>query len=102
MIHDNLIQLRPWSEGDLPLLHKLLGDPAMTEHIGGPETAEQIIKRHGRYLALTNPDEDQMFAILVDGEPAGSIGYWLRESPGGTVYETGWSVLPAYQGRGVA
>jgi RimJ/RimL family protein N-acetyltransferase len=102
MTDDNLIQLRPWAEGDLPLLHKLMGDPAMTEHLGGPETPEQIVKRHARYLALTDPTEDQMFAILVDEQPAGSIGYWRREEQEQFVYETGWSVLTDYQGGGVA
>src|SRR5215813_13928221 len=96
------IHLRQWSEGDLPLLHQLLGDSAMTEHLGGPETAEQIVLRHGRYLALTDPTEGQMFVILADGEPVGSIGYWEKEEQAQTVYETGWSVVPAYQGRGIA
>jgi RimJ/RimL family protein N-acetyltransferase len=98
------VQLRPWSDEDLPLLHSLLGNAEMTEHLGGPETPEQIVKRHGRYLALADPAEDQMFAILVGphAEPAGSIGYWPREEQGQSVYETGWSVLPSFQGQGVA
>jgi len=33
-----LISLRPWAEQDLPLLERLMGDPAMTEYLGGPET----------------------------------------------------------------
>jgi RimJ/RimL family protein N-acetyltransferase len=98
------IQLRRWSEADLPLLHQLLGDPVMTEHIGGAETSTQIEQRHQRYLNLTDPERDQMFAILVgvDAAPAGSIGYWEREGEGEVVYETGWSVLPAFQGQGIA
>jgi hypothetical protein len=35
------VRLEPWGEGDLPLLEKLMGDPAMTEHLGGPETPEE-------------------------------------------------------------
>jgi len=31
------IELRPWSPDDLDLMIALLGDPAMTEHLGGPE-----------------------------------------------------------------
>jgi hypothetical protein len=31
-------RIEPWGEDDLPLLEKLLGDPAMTEHLGGPES----------------------------------------------------------------
>ena len=40
--HAMSIQLRPWSEGDLPLLEKLMGDPEMTVFLGGSENAEQL------------------------------------------------------------
>ena len=43
------IRIEPWAEGDLPLLEKMLGDPAMTEHLGGPEPLEKIAERQGRY-----------------------------------------------------
>jgi RimJ/RimL family protein N-acetyltransferase len=45
-----------------------------------------------------------MFKIVeaATGESVGSIGYWDRESTEGQVYETGWAVLPAFQGRGIA
>ena len=43
------VRIEPWGEGDLPLLEALLGDPAMTEHIGGPESHEQLIERQARY-----------------------------------------------------
>ena len=32
------VRIEPWAAGDLPLLEQLLGDPAMMEHLGGPET----------------------------------------------------------------
>jgi RimJ/RimL family protein N-acetyltransferase len=32
----------------------------------------------------------------------GSIGFWRRDWQGEQVYETGWAVLPAFQGRGIA
>jgi RimJ/RimL family protein N-acetyltransferase len=32
----------------------------------------------------------------------GNIGYWEREWHGATVYETGWNVVPEFQGRGIA
>jgi RimJ/RimL family protein N-acetyltransferase len=35
-------------------------------------------------------------------ETAGSIGYWPITWNGAEVYETGWSVLPTHQGRGLA
>ena len=96
--------MRLWAAEDLALLHQLLGDPSMTAHLGGPESAEQIARRHERYLHLADSSADRMYAILAGSalEPAGSVGYWEKEWQDQTVYETGWSVLPAFQGKGIA
>ena len=96
------VLLRPWSVGDLPLLEKLLGDPEMMAYLGGPETPEQIARRHQRYLQL--PETDHMFKIISNttSEPLGSIGYWDRTWQDKPIYETGWFILPAYQGHGIA
>ena len=87
-----------WGEGDAPLLQRLVGDPAMMVHLGGPESAENLAERQGRY---EQPDSG-MFRIVCDGEGCGSVGFWEKEWREGTVYEVGWSVLPAFQGRGIA
>jgi RimJ/RimL family protein N-acetyltransferase len=92
------IQLESWSEQDQPLLQQLLGVPEMTEHVGGPEGADKIAERQARYQV---PGSRQ-YRIVVDGEDAGWVGYWEREWLGEKVWETGWSVLPGFQGRGVA
>src|SRR5512133_1032106 len=96
------VALRPWAPGDLPLLTRLLGDPAMTEHVGGPETPEQLAARHDRYLASVRPGG--VFAVVSGPErtPAGWVGYWESQWQGATVWETGWHVLPEFQRRGVA
>lgn len=97
------VSLRYWSVKDLPLLERTVGDPGMMAFLGGPETPEKIRNRHKRYL--TNPDgAGRMFVILVDpGEvPAGTIGYWEREWRGELSWETGWMVLPEFQGKGIA
>ena len=98
------VRLEPWSEGDLPLLEKLLGDPDMMQHLGGPETQEQILRRHQRYVHLPESGIDHMFKIIwvPDGEAVGNIGYWRKNWRDRPVYETGWLVLPTYQGRGIA
>jgi len=98
------VDIRPWSEGDLPLLERLMGDPAMTKHLGGVETPEKIRQRHERYYRISDAEKGSMFVIVVGPErlPAGSIGYWEREWQGQQVWETGWSVLPEFQGKGVA
>lgn len=90
------MRIEPWDEGDLGLLERLIGDPAMMEHLGGPESGAKIAERHGRYL--TDP---RMFKI-VDAEPVGWVGYWERSWREQEVYEIGWAVLPAFQGRGYA
>jgi RimJ/RimL family protein N-acetyltransferase len=95
------VRLEPWGEGDLPLLRRLMGDPAMTEHLGGPESEEKLVRRQARYELL---DTGAMFKIVdeASGEPAGSVGYWEKEWRDGTVWETGWMVVPELQGRGIA
>jgi peptidoglycan/xylan/chitin deacetylase (PgdA/CDA1 family) len=83
----------PWGPEDEPLLHGLLGDPAMMLHLGGPESREKIAERQARYAK-----DPRQHKIVVDGQGAGWVGYWER----GDDYEIGWSVLPGFQGRGVA
>ncbi len=92
------VALVAWAEGDAPLLERLLGDPSMMEHLGGPESAEQIEGRHRRYAA----DPGRLYKVVADGEDAGWVGYWERAWRGETVFEMGWAAPPEHQGRGVA
>jgi RimJ/RimL family protein N-acetyltransferase len=94
------VRLEPWGKGDLPLLEKCVGDPAMMEHLGGPESPEKIAERQARY----EQPGSQQFKIVdeASGEGAGWVGYWDREWQGERVYEIGWSVIPEFQGRGIA
>ena len=66
-------------------------------HIGGAESAEKIAERQQRYLKLPF-----QFRIVDGDHPAGWVGFWEREWRGEQIYEIGWSVLPAFQGRGLA
>ncbi|MFC7763137.1 TSUP family transporter [Catellatospora bangladeshensis] len=93
-----VVRLVPWAEGDLALLRRI-NTPEMKRYVGGPETDEQVEARHRRYLALGT---GQMFRVelVASGDAAGTIGHWEREWHGERVYETGWSVLPEFQGRG--
>ncbi|MBW5421783.1 GNAT family N-acetyltransferase, partial [Streptomyces sp. BG9H] len=96
------LRLEPWSdEGGLALLTGL-NTPEMTEHLGGPETPEKLADRHLRYLRLGGPDGPvgggRMFRITLGGETAGAIGYWETTWQGEAVWETGWGVLPGFQG----
>ena len=75
------VDIRPWSEGDLPLLERLMGDPTMTEHLGGVEAPEKIRQRHERYWRNNDSEKGSMFVIVVGPEriAADSIGYWEKE-----------------------
>lgn len=97
---DARVELVGWGEGDFWLLERV-NSAEMTGHLGGPESAEQLAGRHRRYLELP---AGGMFRVVLagSGETAGSVGFWEREWQGGKVWETGWGVLPEFQGRGLA
>jgi RimJ/RimL family protein N-acetyltransferase len=94
------VHLEPWGPDDLALVEQIMGDPAMTEFLGGPESPEKLADRQRRYA---QPGSG-MYKIIDDesGEAVGSVGFWEREWQDEAVLETGWSVLPAFQGRGIA
>jgi RimJ/RimL family protein N-acetyltransferase len=98
------VGLDPWGPDDLPLLERLLGDPVMMAHLGGPESPQKIAERHIRYQRLGDAGAGRMFKIVDEttGQGVGSVGYWARKWHDQDVYEMGWSVLPAFQGRGIA
>jgi RimJ/RimL family protein N-acetyltransferase len=98
------IDLRPWREDDLPLMQTIMGDPLMTEHLGGPESPEKLRSRLDRYIHGSIAGNDHMSVIVIgpDRLAAGSVGYWEKQWQGHPVWETGWHVLPALQGRGIA
>lgn len=98
------IELLPWSEDDLQLLIETVGDPVMMAYLGGPESPEKIAERHRRYLLIAPREEGAMFAIVLpqSRSKAGTIGYWERQWKGAAIYETGWMVLSAYSGHGIA
>ena len=95
------VTLRLWEPHDLALL-QLTNAPEMNEHLGGSETPEKVLSRHQRYLDGPALGTARMFVIEADGQRAGSIGVWDSAHLGGDILETGWKVLPAFQGRGLA
>jgi RimJ/RimL family protein N-acetyltransferase len=98
---NDIIQIKPWEEKDLDLLIRL-NAPEMMQHLGGPESKDQILKRHKRYLDLGSRGCMYSITLLPELEAVGSVGYWQTTWNGESVYETGWSVLPSYQGKGIA
>ena len=96
------VTLEPWGSGDLPLLERLLGDPRMTEHLGGPESPAKLRERQAKYEHLERGDRMLKIVDVASGAGVGSVGYWMKEWRGGQVYEVGWMVVPEFQGRGIA
>ncbi|MEU0272562.1 GNAT family N-acetyltransferase [Streptomyces sp. NPDC006307] len=104
-VGDARVRLDPWSDADFALL-RAANAPEMTDHLGGPETEDLLIRRHQRYVDLSadRTGAGRMFRIVLLSEeaPVGAIGFWERAWNGARVYETGWAVLPPFQGRGIA
>ncbi len=106
------VRLVPWTDDDFSLLVRL-NAPEMTEHLGGPETPEQLEMRHKKYVAAaqsgTVHDADRAYSAYVfkailepEGVDVGGVNFWDREWKGEQVYEIGWGVVPEFQGRGIA
>lgn len=98
------VRIEPWGMNDLALLEKIMGDPAMTEHLGGPQTPEQIARRQKTQEVLADSGKGRSFKIIdqATDEAVGGVLYWERTWRDEHVYEIGWSVLPPFQGRGIA
>lgn len=97
------ISIRPYSSGDRWVLERTLGEPSQMVHLNGPESPEQIQKRHEIFLDMSaNQRSGCMYTILVGGSAAGSVGYWETDWEGEKAWETGWFVLPEFQSRGIA
>ncbi|TDB71396.1 GNAT family N-acetyltransferase [Micromonospora sp. KC721] len=95
------VRLEPWSESALGLLRRI-NSAQMRRYVGGPEPEEKLLARHRRYLAMPATGRGCLFAVLRGDEMVGSIGYHQRDWRGRQIYETGWNVLPPFQGRGIA
>jgi len=100
----DLVRIEAWGPAGLHLLELLLGDPEMTKHLGGPETPEKIAERHERYVRSKDSTTGRSFRVVLaeTGQAVGWVGFWEKVWNGATVYEVGWSTLPAYQRRGIA
>lgn len=98
-----MVELQLWSEGDFSLLEKL-NSPEQTKYVGGPETPEQIFKRHRRYIETASVGKIGMFKIRLKSKmiDVGFVGYWEINWRGQNVYETGWGILPEFQRQGFA
>ncbi|MBI3564066.1 MAG: GNAT family N-acetyltransferase [Elusimicrobia bacterium] len=95
------MRLEPFTVADAALIEAMECDPALMTWLGGPTPLEKIpgiVARRARSFEKG----DWYFKIVTDEGDAGTIGLWATEWKGAPAHETGWMLLPAYQGRGLA
>ena len=105
MMSKGNVSIRPYSEGDMWLLGRTLGDPSQMVYLNGPESSEQLRKRHKLFLTMSaEPRAGCMYTILADSDstPVGNVGYWESGWKGQQGWEMGWFVLPEFQQQGIA
>jgi RimJ/RimL family protein N-acetyltransferase len=72
----------------------------MMKHLGGPEGPEKLAERHAGYQEAGSCQ--YRVVVKESGERVGWVGYWERTWRRQDVWEIGWSVIPSFQGKGVA
>ncbi|XVV13733.1 GNAT family N-acetyltransferase [Actinoplanes sp. CA-131856] len=101
---DGVVRLRPLGPGDVPFLTELLGlpDVVATSVPPVPPTPEKIHQRcfwaEAHWLAGTRAD--LVIEDVATGAPAGDIGLFNDEPVTGQAM-IGYSMLPAFRGRGL-
>jgi RimJ/RimL family protein N-acetyltransferase len=93
------MKLVRYTATDLPLTEALETDPDVMRELGGPIAASALPAIHERRLN----DPWWLKIVPEDAGPAvGTIGIWEKNLDRAIIHETGWMVLPAFQGRGIA
>lgn len=100
------MRLRDVDLGDVDTYVRIRCDAEMMAHLGGPLPREGIEEKVRRDVEQTAADIQWIKMIELDRDgtevTAGSVCLWSHESLGRPMSEVGWSVLPEFQGRGVA
>ena len=93
------MRLARYEDADFALTEALESDPVVMRELGGPTDPARLPEVHARRLG-----DPWWFTIIPDpsGPAVGTIGIWEKELDGLIIHETGWMVLPAFQGRGIA
>jgi RimJ/RimL family protein N-acetyltransferase len=93
-----VVRLQPYTDADFWLTESLETDAEVMRELGGPIERARLPEKHRRRIS------EPWYFKIVDptGAAVGTIGVW--ETPHGAelLHETGWMVLPAHQGRGIA
>jgi RimJ/RimL family protein N-acetyltransferase len=93
------VELQAYTDGDFWLTEALETDPEVMRELGGPIERDKLPEIHRRRIG-----DPWWFKIVAEqgGPTLGTIGVWETRHGDEDVHETGWMVLPAHQGRGIA
>jgi RimJ/RimL family protein N-acetyltransferase len=104
-IETERLRLRPVEHADLEPWAALLADSSATRllHFPDPHSREHSAGLLDRTIERADGDV-AMYAVLLraTGETVGFVGYAPRTLDWGDELELGWSLLPAFHGRGYA
>jgi len=98
--------LRQVEPGDVEAYVRMRCDPEMMAELGGPVPREGIEDKVARDVASARSGRSWIEMIVPDeAQPevvAGVVVLWSHTDHGEPLSETGWMVLPEFQGRGLA
>ena len=94
------VRLRDVREDDVDAYVRMRCDPVMMAELGGPLPREGIEDKVRRDVATVVSGEGLIFMVEADGQVAGSVVLWTNDQDP-PVSETGWMVLPEWQGQGI-
>lgn len=100
------MHLRDVRLDDVDAYVRMRCDPVMMAELGGPLPREGIeakvrldvetVARDEGWICMVVPDDDDPATV------AGAVVLWSHSDHGEPMSETGWMILPEYQGRGLA
>lgn len=96
------MDLVPYGDDDMWLVEAVETDPTMMKELGGPMPKEEVPRIHARRLGAIARGAWYYKVVDDEGATAGAIGIWRTTWQRTEISESGWTILPAFQGRGVA
>lgn len=104
------MRLRDVEPGDLDVYVRMRCDPVMMAELGGPLPREGIEAKVRLDVETVAAGTNWIKMIVLDEEDgapgvvAGNVVLWSHQEEGADepISETGWMVLPEFQGRGLA